>query len=87
MAGVLADVCQHMDMICSGIIVALSVHPVDQSVRGSIKNLIYNGEVLWVLQVAPLVLVGVRFTEPFWALCIVFHPMVVTDVEGQFDTP
>lgn len=86
MAGVLADVCQHMDVICSGVIVALSVDPVDQSVGGSIKHLVYNGKVFWVRQVAPLVLFAVGLTEPLGAFCIVFHPVIMADVEGQLDT-
>ena len=87
MARVLADVCQHMDVICSGIIVALSVHSVDQSVRGSIKHLIYNGEVLWIRQLAPLVLFGIGLTEAIRTYRVVLVPMSVGDVEGQFDPP
>lgn len=57
----------------------------DQSVGGSIEQLVYNGKVLWIRQVAPLVLFGIGVTKALWALCIVFYPVGVADVEGQFD--
>ena len=42
---------------------------------------------LWIRQLAPLVLFGVGLTEAIRAYCVVLIPVSVSDVEGQFDTP
>ena len=80
------DICQRMCVIHCGVIIPLQMHSVDQSVRASRLNITDQRKVLWIRQLAPLVLFGVGLTEAIRTYRVVLIPMSVGDVEGQFDT-
>ena len=42
---------------------------------------------LWIRQLAPLVLLGIGLTEAIRTYRVVLVPMSVSDVEGQFNAP
>ena len=87
MAGLPADICQCMSVIHRGVIIALQMHSVDQSVRATLQDIIDHYKVFWIRQLAPMVLFGIGLTEAIRAYCVVLIPMSVGDVEGQFNAP
>ena len=85
MTGLPTYICPRMCMIHRGVIIALQVHSVDQSVRVTRQHITDQGKVFGILQVAPLVLFGIGLTEAIRVHCVVLIPMSVSDVEGQLD--